>query len=122
MWFVDQNGLYAQNVCSKCQVFCLGFLGTEFNVLTIYWTVIFVPRCCKSFDSLFCSVTYTTPKYMVARFTSTLWEFYDLHEIHLTQKEALLERRYSSGSMPSLTPNHSAKTCGGPRLSSLPQL
>ena len=29
-------------------------------------------------------------------------------------KEALLERRYFTGSMPLLTPHHSFKTCGGP--------
>ena len=30
------------------------------------------------------------------------------------QKEALLEQRYSTGSMPLLTSNHSFMTCGGP--------
>ena len=32
------------------------------------------------------------------------------------QKEALLEQKYYSGSMPLLTPNHSFRTCGGPKI------
>ena len=35
-------------------------------------------------------------------------------QIQLTQKEALLERKYSTGSMSMLTPNHSLRICGGP--------
>ena len=54
-----------------------------------------------------------SPKLRVARFTSTWWQSYDLHEIKLTQKEALLGQRYFSFSMPLLTPTHSFKTCSG---------
>ena len=53
----------------------------------------------------------------VARFTSTLWLSYDLHEIWRTQEEALLERKYFTGSMPFLTPIHSFETCGDPKAS-----
>ena len=51
----------------------------------------------------------------VARYTSMLGQCYDLHEIKLTQKEALLEQKYLTGSMPSMpTLNHSPKACRGP--------
>ena len=39
---------------------------------------------------------------------------YDLHENKLTQKEALLEQKYFTGSIPLLTPRHNPKTCSGP--------
>ena len=54
-----------------------------------------------------------SPKLWVARFTSMLWQSYILHEIQLTQEEALLEPTSFTGSMPLSTPNHSFKTCGG---------
>ena len=51
------------------------------------------------------------PKLRVARFISAFWQSY---EIELTQKEALLEQRYFTGSIPLLNPNHySLRTCGG---------
>ena len=53
-------------------------------------------------------------KLRVARFNSALWQSYDLYEIRLTQKEAMLKQKYFTGSMPLLTPNHNLKTCGGP--------
>ena len=37
------------------------------------------------------------------------------HEIKLSQKEALLEQRYFTGSTSLLIPNHRTKTCGGPK-------
>ena len=59
-------------------------------------------------------VNLVTPMMGVVRFISTLWKFYDLHDIQKTSKEALLERKYFTGSMPLLTPNHGYKTCGCP--------
>ena len=44
------------------------------------------------------------------RFTLVLWQSYDLNEIQLTQKEAMLERAYYTESMPS----HNFWTFGGP--------
>ena len=49
-------------------------------------------------------------KLRVARFTTVL--SYDLHEIQLTQKEALLDQKYLAGSI--AYPNHNLKTYGGP--------
>ena len=40
-----------------------------------------------------------SPILRVARITSCLYQLYDLHEIRLTQMEALLERKYFIGSM-----------------------
>ena len=64
-----------------------------------------------------------SPKLRVARFTSSLYEPYDLHEIRLTQKEALLEQKYFTGSMPLLTPDHSfmVVVVVVPKFSPLPQ-
>ena len=54
-----------------------------------------------------------SPKLRVARFTKTLWQLYDLHKIQLTNKQALSERKYFTGCLPLLTPNHCLRTCGG---------
>ena len=55
-----------------------------------------------------------SPKQGVARFTSTIWQSYNLQEIQLTQKETLVEKKNYRGSMPLLTPNHSYKTFDRP--------
>ena len=55
-----------------------------------------------------------SPKLRVAGFAPYLREPRDLNEISLTQKEAFLEHKYLTGSMPWLNPNHNCKTCGSP--------
>ena len=50
----------------------------------------------------------------MVRLISTLGQSYDLHDIRLIQKEALLEGKHLTVGMPFLTPNHSFKT-GGPK-------
>ena len=56
----------------------------------------------------------TFAKLRVAKFTSSLKQSYDLRDIRLKQKEALLEQKYCTESMPLLTNNHRFQTCGGP--------
>ena len=43
-------------------------------------------------------------------FVTVLWSWKNSTD----KKEALLEQKYFTGSMPLLTPNHSSKTCGSP--------
>ena len=57
-----------------------------------------------------------SPKLRVAGFISTLWQSHDLHENQLTHKVELLEWKYFTGSIPSLTdPKNSSKTCDNPQ-------
>ena len=51
---------------------------------------------------------------MVARFTSIFLQSDDLHETRLTQKDAMLEEKFFTRSMPKHT-NHTFKTCEGPK-------
>ena len=57
----------------------------------------------------------------VVRFASTLGQSYDLNEIQLTQREALLEHGYFTGSMPLLTTTTDLRDAVVPRLSPLQQ-
>ena len=61
-----------------------------------------------------------SPKLRMARLTSTLRLSYDLHEIRLSQTEALLEQKYFTGSMPLLTPTTLSRHDVVLRLSSIP--
>ena len=63
-----------------------------------------------------------SPKLSVARFTSILEQSHDLHEILLNQKEALLDKKYSTGSIPLLTPAIALGHVAVQRILPLPQI
>ena len=60
-------------------------------------------------------------KLKLARFPTTLWQSYDLHEISLTEKEDFLKEKYITGSMPLPTLIHNYKACSGPKAIAIPQ-
>ena len=114
-WFTGCTGL-----AEKCRIMgnvCAGFLGhvsyAHSGVVVTSWVVILDDDCSLDFSGCVFFCYEVSQNYFDIYMTDTA-VLNPIMLIKVTQKEALLERMYFTGSKPMHTNNHSFKTCGGP--------